>query len=458
MPFPCVRFSSVSFSRLRKQLEQRLYATTPPRPVRRVAYALGWRLRRIARPAPVSVEAVDLGEPEVVAYFAEGKSRLYQLQQWVPVLERLHAEHPVLVVTRSENSWRYVTHQTKLVAALVPTFRDLYALYDRVDPKLALYVNNGSQNFQSLSSPRMLHVHINHGESDKLSMVSNQAKAYDRVFVAGEAAILRHRAALLDMDESKLIRVGRPQLDLDLPPVLQPNGRRTIVYAPTWEGENEYNNYTSVDRYGRTITAAALATEGTRLVYKPHPRVRTSKLPAMLDAHDTICRLITEAARRQPDAGHVIADDSTNVLALLRQADLLISDVSSVTLDYLYLRNECPLLLTDRRSDRRRLLVDAPLSAACDVIDEATAQLLPHLLSAALHDDSYRVQRQQMREFYFGDLQPGESTMRFLDEVDALIRHRDEGLRARGTLDVHTPGNFGIDGERTVDENMEEAG
>ena len=30
----------------------------------------------------------------------------------------------------------------------------------------------------------MLHVHVNHGESDKLSQLLNQVKAYDRVLVA----------------------------------------------------------------------------------------------------------------------------------------------------------------------------------------------------------------------------------------------------------------------------------
>ena len=58
-------------------------------------------------------------------------------------------------------------------------------LYDIGDFKVGIYVNNSNRNFQSLNNPRMLHVHVNHGESDKLSSFSNQVKAYDRVFVAG---------------------------------------------------------------------------------------------------------------------------------------------------------------------------------------------------------------------------------------------------------------------------------
>jgi hypothetical protein len=453
VPFARPRFPRLkawSISRFRTQLEHRIYETTPPRPIRTVAGALSWRLRRIARPTPVFVVEERLadgqggvkGEHEIVVYFAEGKTRLYQLQQWLPVFEQLAQHHVVLVVTRREESWRYVVENTSLGVALVPTFRDLYELYDRVAAKVVLYVNNGGQNFQSLSATRMLHVHINHGESDKLSMVSNQAKAYDRVFVAGEAAILRHRAALLEMDETKLIKVGRPQLDLELAPALPPSERKTILYAPTWEGENEANNYTSLDLYGTAIAAAALGTPGARFVYKPHPRVTTSKLPEILNAHDSICRLITDGIRRDPAAGHRIEGDSTNVLTLLKQADLLISDVSSVTLDFLYLRNERPLLLTDRRSDRELLRTDAPVSVACDIVDASSVGSLPVLLEAALVEDSYSADRQRMRQLYFGDLQHGESTGRFIEEIDTLVRLRDEGLRQRGTLTARGPRGF----------------
>ena len=124
------------------------------------------------------------------------------------------------------------------------------ALYDRADFHAVVYVNNGWTNFQSLSFQQAVHIHVNHGESDKICMVSNQAKAYDKVFVAGEAAVRRHAAALAWFDPAHLVRVGRPQLDLPVAPAVPPFGGPTITYAPTWEGEDDANNYTSVDRFG----------------------------------------------------------------------------------------------------------------------------------------------------------------------------------------------------------------
>src|SRR4051794_30541230 len=151
-------------------------------------------------------------------------------------------------------------------------------------------------NFQSLLDSRKLHVHINHGESDKQSMASNNAKAYDRVFVAGEAAVQRHAAGLLEFDLSRLVRIGRPQLDLHPPVVLPASTRRTVMYAPTWEGDAEYYNYPPVDPIGAEIVSAVRAVPDVRLVYKPHPKVATSLTPAVRDAHREILGRVAEAA------------------------------------------------------------------------------------------------------------------------------------------------------------------
>src|SRR5699024_4628972 len=231
-------------------------------------------------------------------------------------------------------------------------FDPLHTFYHANDFKLALYVNNGVTNFQSLAFAPMVHVHINHGESDKLSMVSNQAKSYDKVFVAGDAAIERYRKALIDFDESALVKIGRPQLDVDRPLELEPSSARTVMYAPTWEGENESNNYTSVDLFGPQIVGAALQIPNTRVIYKPHPRVETSNDPAVSGANARIFELIEEANTS-------IADESLqhqvllqgDILAMFDTVDLLVTDISSVGLDFLYLQPDKPLALTDRRRD-----------------------------------------------------------------------------------------------------------
>jgi CDP-glycerol glycerophosphotransferase (TagB/SpsB family) len=279
----------------------------------------------------------------------------------------------------------------------------------------------------------MMHVHINHGESDKQSMVSNNAKAYDRVFVAGEAAVQRHLAGLMELDVDKLVRIGRPQLDLRPEPLLEESARRTVLYAPTWEGDAEYNDYTSVDVFGPEIVRAVLAVPDVRLVYKPHPKVTTSETPAIRDNHRLILSILAAAAAHEPDAGHVAVTQG-DILAVMPGCDAMITDVSSVGLDWLYLRTEKPIFITDRHHDGERLRQEVPVSRCADVVDGTNLGDLSTLLAARLDHDEHRIARAAMRHHYFDDVRVGESTDRFIAEIGSLVGLRDRLIGVSTTL------------------------
>ena len=365
----------------------------------------------------------------VIAYFADDPTRTYQLVQWLPVLEILHARRPVAVVVRDPASAEVLEARTSLPVLTAVSFPELTALYAELDAAVVLYCNNSMLNFQSLINGRVLHAHINHGESDKQSMASNNAKAYDRVFVAGEAAVQRHVAGLLELDVSRLVRIGRPQLDLRPEPLLAPSTRRTVLYAPTWEGDAAYNDYTSVETMGAAIVRAVLAVPDVRLVYKPHPKVTTSLTPGVSDAHREILRLVADAATADPAAGHqaVLVGD---ILAVMPDCDAMVTDVSSVGLDWLYLRTEKPVFLTDPHHDAERLRREVPISRCADVLDVADLPGLTALLTARLQHDEHHLARVAMRHHYFDDLHVGDSTVRFLDAVSELVERRHDLLGA----------------------------
>lgn len=362
--------------------------------------------------------------PHVIAYFGDDPTRVYQLLQWLPVLERLDHVHPVVIVLRDPETGVVVEQHTELPVLVAAEFAELVELYERLDAKVAVYCNNGMRNFQSLLDGRMLHVHINHGESDKQSMVSNNAKAYDRVFVAGEAAVQRHLAGLMELDASRLVRIGRPQLDLRPDPILPESDRRTVLYAPTWEGDAEYNDYTSVDVLGPAIVRSILALPDVRLVYKPHPKVTTSLTPGIRENHRLILAMVSDAARRDSTAGHVSVTEG-DILAVMPSCDAMVTDVSSVGLDWLYLRTEKPIFITDRHHDAERLRQDVPVSRCADVVDGRTITGLTELLAARLDHDEHRIARAAMRHHYFDDVRVGESTDRFLGEISDLVTLRD---------------------------------
>lgn len=367
---------------------------------------------------------------EVVVYFGDRKPKFYQLSQWIPVLEELHRTHRVVLVLRKPSALLQAREITRLPMVLKRKFDPLHTFYHANDFKLALYVNNGMSNFQSLGFAPMVHVHVNHGESDKLSMVSNQAKSYDKVFVAGDAAINRHRKSLVDFDESALVKVGRPQLDIVRPSELEASTATTIMYAPTWEGENDANNYTSVDLHGPQIVEAALQVDRSRVIYKPHPRVAASNDSAMAEAHARIIELIEIA-------NESIADESLKhqvlmegeILAMFDAVDLLVTDISSVGLDFLYLQPEKPLILTDRRDDTTKLNDEAPISRATPLINGSTVGQADALLQDMLTNDTSVESRRDLRRHYFGEGEKGTSTVLFTEAISSLIANRTSEMK-----------------------------
>lgn len=423
----------------------------------RAERALGWRLQqvgsRIESRGTIRGEAEARGEsmeasalvrngwqaPPVDAlfYFPDTAAKIYQIEQWLPVIAAHSGDLNFGIVTRARSAW------TELMAMDLPapsflaiTFPSLMDIYRVLQPKALIYPNNGLRNFQSLVWADATHIHVNHGESDKVSMVSNQAKAYDKVFVAGEAAVRRHRAALVDFDEFRLIRVGRPQLDLDPTPTLPPSTRRTLLYAPTWEGEDEANNFTSLDCYGPQIVDALMAIPNTRVVYKPHPRVVISQQPAIAAAHARVVAALEQAAVADPTAGHLYQPDG-DILALFPSVDLLVSDISSVGLDFLYSRVEAPIVLTDRRTNREDLMREAPIAAASHVVDAVSLPGTQQAVTDLLRDDTLAAKRSELRSFYFDDVAPGESTRRFHDALLAAIAENQHAVASRRDLAAH---------------------
>ncbi len=428
----------------------------------RTTRSVGWRLQtlgaRVGARAVVEGEVDARGEsidaatllrlgwraPDVDAlfYFGESVTKIYQIQQWLPVIAAHSGDLNFGIVCRTRQAWlELMRADLPAPSFLATSFPSLMDLYRELSPKAVIYPNNGQRNFQSLIWAESVHIHVNHGESDKISMVSNQAKAYDRIFVAGEAAVRRHRAALVDFDEFRLIRVGRPQLDLNPAASVPPSVRRTVLYAPTWEGEDEMNNFTSLDLYGEAIIEAALALPNVRVLYKPHPRVITSLDPAIAGAHRAIVARLNAAGAADPHAGHMFRADG-DILALFPRVDLMISDISSVGLDFLYARVEVPLALTDRRSDPAALRLEAPIASASHVIDAGSVASLRADLARLLDEDPHAEQRRTLRAFYFDDVAPGESTRKFHEALLAAIQEHQAGvatmreLAARGTWPI----------------------
>ncbi len=299
--------------------------------------------REIARaPAPVTPVAV---------YFADAPAALYQLRRWYRVLEALSAVHPVAIITSDPSTYRVVRTQTTLPVTFAAGPGELTRVLERHRIRVVLYPNHNALNFRVLRFANPVHIFIGHGESAKESSVSRQLKAYDYTYVADESAIEQLRGIRgFDADAAAVI-VGSPWLGFlgNRPDSWQPDARRVVLYAPTWEGDRPTMDYGSVERLGEAIVDAVLGAPDFRLIYRPHPwlgRVRAQTTAA--DAR--IRRSLTAAGRDDViDAGEYGWS--------LAACDLCITDVSSVAFD--------------ARALGKPVLVTVPTSASVPPVDDA---------------------------------------------------------------------------------------
>lgn len=364
----------------------------------------------------------------VMVYFPDTRQNLYQLRQWFGPLRALDERHPVVVVLQDSRVARVVREELGLPTYVIAHYSRLDDVLSRSDVKLALYVNQSPQNFSALRFTSLVHVFLNHGESDKGVSVSNQVKAYDFCFVAGQAAVDRisNHTMLYDA-AAHCMTIGRPQLDFDRPVT---DGRRpgvpTVLYAPTWEGAQPSLAYGSVGSHGPALVRELLASGRFRVLYRPHP-LNGLLDAAYGDADAEVRRLVEEAAGRD-GRGHLV-DTERPLNESFAEADVLVCDVSAVAMDWLPL--DRPLVVTVPASPAvvtasTRLLDVVPRLP----VDGLTAVV--DLVAEQVEHDPVKEQRTALTEYYLGDTTPGASTRRFVDACTTVIELRDESWPPTG--------------------------
>ena len=249
------------------------------------------------------------GRFQIAVYFADTDVNMYQIRQWYAPLRHLSRRFPVVVLSRSPLGAEALLRDDALPTVFVPAAEQLEQFLAEQPIRIVLYVNQNTRNFRMFRYGRRWHVFINHGESDKVYMASNQYKAYDHAFIAGEAARDRLAEALWDYDvDARTSMIGRPQADHfagELP--YTPDERTVVLYAPTWEGDRPSMSYGSVRSHGETLVERMLATGRHRVIYRPHPR--TGVMDAEYGAANRrIIARIRAANAADPAAQHVYDD------------------------------------------------------------------------------------------------------------------------------------------------------
>jgi hypothetical protein len=290
-----------------------LLALARARHLRRRGWVFQTTLRALADPAP-----------EVMLYHSGAPGSAYQINMWLSTMERLG--RPALVLLRQGEHLSEL-EPTSLPIACVPSASDVMDL-DLPSLRLALYVGNVAENVHLWRNSRLKHVFIGHGDSDKAASANRVSRVYDQVWVAGPAGRERYRVSDAGVPDEAIVEVGRPQLRGIEPATPRPDRRLSVLYAPTWEGWSDDMDLTSLTTMGVDLVQQLLADPQVRVIYRPHPLAGT-RSPTLRHAHQRIVALLMAA-------GHTVVDPGgPSLYACFNQADVLVTDVSSVISDFM---------------------------------------------------------------------------------------------------------------------------
>jgi hypothetical protein len=187
-----------------------------------------------------------------------------------------------------------------------------------------LYVGTRPENFQMIKRHEdAAHVFIGHGESAKVGSGFRTGSLYDAVFVADYAAVRRFPRAIRPWVWSRAIATGVTVVDgVHKDAWTHPRRVRSILYAPTWEGDAG-DDYSSLDRVAPVLARITpeLTAQGIDVLFLPHPATGDRR-PELRDA---VARLL--------EAGTVTGLSKAEAF---ERADVLISDISRVTAEFLF--------------------------------------------------------------------------------------------------------------------------
>jgi hypothetical protein len=334
-----------------------------------------------------ALEAIITYKPTVCAYVSGTQESAYQINMWLEVLEKLPHKTIILITDRNI----YLSMRETVLPVVFASKIDVAFDVFQTGIRCVLYPANGQKNAPAFRYSQATHCFINHGESDKGVNASKFLMAYDKLFLAGKTSLDRMLTAGLPVRDAQVKFVGRPQLELSLKKRSR-TGVTKLLYAPTWEGFVDSEDYTSVDTVGLEILRKLHRTGKYEVVFRPHPftgRRRKGALKA-LQQITNFCKL---------NRIRISMNEDESIYQAMNHCDLMLSDISSTLVDFLFTEKPMIMCMGRQPDEARRQEMDS-LKAAYLLKESAD---VAHLIDAIAQDDSLRAVRQKTTEDYIAN-------------------------------------------------------
>lgn len=314
--------------------------TEPPTRTTPGAPAVDATVPDAERPA-LSFDDLDRFRPDWCLFWGK-HVRNSQLAIWIPYLRRSRYRYAVMA---SEDRIR--DHDRELIASLpnvmfVEPFSEAVVWFKTIPGfRGFLYIGTQLENFVTVNRVgRRVHIYIGHGESGKATSGYRTGSLYDSIFVAHYSAVGRFPRVIRRWVWSGACAIGTVLVEgVRKDPWTRPRPVRTILYAPTWESYSVRGDFTSLDVVGPLLTEAmpALAERGIRVILRPHPATGLRR-PELRDIRDALYAAGAESGVGKTEA--------------FERADVLISDVSGVTAEFLFTEKPAIIPVTPRLLER----------------------------------------------------------------------------------------------------------
>ena len=154
-----------------------------------------------------------------------------------------------------------------------------------VENKIWFYTHNSMYNFSVINKNfYSTHIWLGHGDSEKIAYYKKLIRIYDYILVTGDLAIERFIKHDIFRKEElyKFIKIGKGALCSVLPRSNQ-NGSKAILFATTWEGAMEEENYSTLHLHNENAAfiqkiSTLLGIETVVIKLHPNTGIRDSKL------------------------------------------------------------------------------------------------------------------------------------------------------------------------------------
>jgi hypothetical protein len=358
--------------------------------------------------------ALERHQPEFYLHWDGPPDALYQVNMWLPYLQRLNRKFVIIV--RDRKAFDPMAEATNLPVVLCPSIATIDAA---IVPSLkaVFYVNNGMKNGQIVRFHELTHVQLLHGDSEKTASYNPVNAMFDELFVAGQAAIDRYAHNGIDMPRDKFRIVGRPQVEsvgVVTTPISQIKNK-TVVYAPTWTGFFTDTNHCSLE-IGEQILRELFKRDVT-VILRAHPMTaKNAQAAAHLSELERMLAEDRAVSRRKHVWG--AAASVGQFVDWANRADAMIADISSVISDFLY--SEKPFAVTDMNAEGDALLHAAPVVKGAYVL-QRDASNVGEVLDNLLGADPLADVRRAVKTYYLGDFPAEGYADVFLDEARRVI-------------------------------------